>query len=329
MADIGLGAKYSNGKWSSTVSSSSVPTTVDMNVKPSNFMPTDNIEDMPADYWEKQDPNYPNWSDKLTSSSEVPADASDPDYSAFKSAWNWLSSVISNVPLHMTNIALGGLLYGTNSVTGVRRGSESGLGKALDYVVAGIGTAAAWLESVFSGEKIGFNLPFDVVDTMNALLDEFKNPNIEGIPIHADVEQESQDITIAKNLYIQNSKENKTYAIDNTVPQLKTWKISGYLVSNPNLQPGISNLLIKPDLISQRKLLQLYIDTRKPVMFKTHDNRFYYVLITHFDSAYTTQGLNALQVNLTLTEYRVMKVGSTTMQMQVAGTTIPNILKKG
>lgn len=245
------------------------------------------------------------------------------DWAAIWSAMKWLGSCISDPTKHIKNIMLGDALCGTNAVTGIRRFGY--IGSALN-VVSGIGEAAASLLTGDASILGGSNTVADaIIKELNAVLDEFKNPSIEGIPIHADVEKQSQDITVAKNVYIRESARHKEQLLDNTVPQLKTWQISGYLMSNPHIMGNFGRLLIKPDLMAQRKLLQCYIDARMPVIFKTHDNRFYYVLITHFDSEYTIQGLNALKVNLTLTEFKTLIVDSedsAVVTMKVGGANI-------
>lgn len=231
----------------------------------------------------------------------------------YKAAYEWLRSLMSKPAAHILNITLGALLNGTNSVTGVHS-IKGSIGDFRNSVVAGIGAVG----DVLAASSTAGLLNQESIDAINAIADELKNPNLAGIPIHADTEKESQDITIAKNLYIRESNARKEFVVDNTVPQLRTWRVSGYLLSNPSVYPYVASLLIKPDLMLQRNKLQQYIDSRLPVLFKTHDNRFYKVLISHMDTEYTIQGTNALKIDLTLTEFRVLEANYENLDAKVA-----------
>lgn len=230
-----------------------------------------------------------------------------------KAVNEWLRSLMSKPAAHVLNITLGALLNGTNAVTGVHS-IKGSIGDFRNSIVAGIGAVGDVLTTVTT---FGL-LNRESIEAINAIADELKNPNLAGIPIHADTERESQDITVAKNLYIRESSARKEFVIDNTVPQLRTWRVSGYLLSNPSLYPYVASLLIKPDLMLQRLKLQDYIDSRLPVLFKTHDNRFYKVLISHMDTEYTIQGTNALKIDLTLTEFRVLESNYSNLDAKVA-----------
>lgn len=228
----------------------------------------------------------------------------------------WLGTVFTNPQLHTANIILGALLNGTNAVTGVRRVKGAGVaGLISDAIVAGIGFTTNLLASNPVSEAI--------YRQANSLSDEFKNPSIEGIPIHAIKEQESTDIDVAQKVIINQQYENrlaaqKDYYMDNAAPRPRTWAITGYLMANGLMSNLDARLIIKPSLVTQRALLQAYADSRKPVTFKTHDNRFYKVLIQHFDSAYDVQGLNSLGVNLQLIEYRTLDVSMADVALNIA-----------
>lgn len=230
-----------------------------------------------------------------------------------KAVNEWLRSLMSKPAAHVLNITLGALLNGTNAVTGVHS-IKGSIGDFRNSIVAGIGAVG---DVLASGTPVGL-LKRESIKAINAIADELKNPNLAGIPIHADTERESQDITVAKNLYIRESSARKEFVIDNTVPQLRTWRVSGYLLSNPSIYPDVASLLIKPDLMLQRLKLQDYIDSRLPVLFKTHDNRFYKVLISHMDTEYTIQGTNALKIDLTLTEFRVLEANYSNLDAKVS-----------
>lgn len=235
------------------------------------------------------------------------------DNSKTVAVYNWLKSLMSKPAAHVLNITLGALLNGTNAVTGIHS-IKGNIGDFRNSIVAGIGAVGDVLGTAATAGLLNQ----ESIDAINAIADELKNPNLAGIPIHADSEKESQDITVAKNLYIRESSAQKEFVVDNTVPQLRTWRVSGYLLSNPSVYPYVASLLIKPDLMLQRNKLQQYIDSRLPILFKTHDNRFYKVLISHMDTEYTIQGTNALKIDLTLTEFRVLEANYENLDAKVA-----------
>lgn len=233
---------------------------------------------------------------------------------AVKKVNSWLQNVANNPPIHQAAIVLGALLNGTNAVTNQHRFGK--IGAAMTSVVAFLGSATSFITNA-GGLMTSFN--DTVARELNAVLDELKNPNIEGIPIHADQELENSSSDVNQKMYIRESADNKDYRIDNTVPKLRTWTVRGYLMSNPYIIPLESKLVIKPSLIAQRELLQWFKDSRKPVWFKTHDNRFFKVLINMIESQYSVQSLNSLSVNLQLTEFKALEVDS-----EMAETTIMN-----
>ena len=227
----------------------------------------------------------------------------------------WLESIYNNPPIHQAACVLGGLLNGTNTVTDIHRFGN--IGKGVSAVVASFGSAANLLVSL-GGSLDSFNAA--VAKEINAVFDELKNPNVEGIPIHADSEVENSDVEVSQKLLIYEVDSNKDYRVDSSVPKPRTWSIKGYLMSNPRLVPNEAQLVIKPSLIAQRQLLQWFVDSRRPVMFKTHDNRFYTCLITHFESQYTVQALNALAVNISLQEFKVMQVNQGNLNVLMSKT---------
>ncbi len=232
---------------------------------------------------------------------------------------SFLKYLFTTPKLHQTMMYIGANYAGTNAITGIRR--FQGLTQKLNDWVAVVGSyEEAFLENVMTaaanttlgavGQGTVNSYLQKALTEANSLLDEMKNPNIEGIPIHAEQEVESSDVKVSETLLINQDSAMKEYAVDNAAPGLRTWTLKGYLMSNGLKSNWTAGLLIKPDLIIQRKLLQWYADSRKPVMYKTHDNRFFSVLIQHFETAYTVQGTNALAVNITLKEFKALEVNS-------------------
>lgn len=221
----------------------------------------------------------------------------------------YLKTVYLTPYIHKAAITLSNLTLGTNAITGIHRFGN--IGDAMTKVVAGVNMATDVMTSLLTpGGDTGIHV---IAQESNALLDELKDPNIGGIPIHAETEVESQDSEVQQHLLIQQQESNKALRADNSVPKPRTWSLSGYLMATQTMLD--TQLIIKPTLIAQRKMLQRYADLRMPVVFKTHDNRFFTVLVTHFDSQYTVNGLNALRVNITLTEFNTMYVESSSLGM--------------
>lgn len=242
----------------------------------------------------------------------------------------WLSSLGTLASSHQALVYYGAMINGSNAVTGIHR--FGGLQTKVSNIVASVGNVANNLIESVAGTAMSMpgsplNSIRELVQEANALADELKNPNIEGIPIHADSEQELTDVKVSETLLIDQDSANKQYAVDNAVPQLRRWNVKGYLMSNGQNGNTIEQMsVIKPSLLMQRQLLQMYADSRKAVIFKTHDNRFYKVLISHFESAYTTQGLNALAVNISLVEFRTLVVEDANIAMNIMSATDRSIV---
>lgn len=233
------------------------------------------------------------------------------DEEGLKLAEKWLNTVQTLPLIHWATIIAGGTLLGTNSVTGVRRfvGSwgQSSVGQGLEGSILTLGIGD--LIDAIGGSGSSLNIMKQTANVLNAVADELKDPNIEGIPIHAESESVSRDVEVNKQIVIvqDGNSAQKDIVVDNAVPQLRQWQLRGYVVAPPI---GIETfLVIKPTLMLQRKMLDWYAASRKPVWFKTHDNEFHKVLISHIDFAYDVRSLNALLVNVTLTEFKVMKIG--------------------
>lgn len=227
----------------------------------------------------------------------------------------WLNTLYTSDSLHKSVIVLGSLLEGTSAITKVNRyGKNSVTAKVVQSVLSVASIVANSIE-LLNTVATGGLATSTIYNELNYLCDELKDPNIEGIPIHAEKEIENSDADVAQNLLINQSAGNKEYAVDNVVPKLRTWSIQGYIASNPFLNPLDANLVIKPGLLVQRQLLQYFKDSRKPVLFKTHDNRFFKTLIKHFDTSYVVQSTNALQTTIQLIEFKSLALGEDTLDV--------------
>lgn len=227
----------------------------------------------------------------------------------------WLNTVMLNEVAHKSLITLGQYLLGTSAVTGVQRFK---FGDDVPYkiksgIIAGINVANDYLSTPVGGSVRNGA----VFQAANRLLETMQDPNIEGIPIHATQEMEVTEVEVSKNVVIDTVASNKTEVVDNAVPALRQWTLRGHLVANARLSELDNHLIIKPGLVAQKAILQLFADSRRPVMYKTHDNRFFRVLISHFSSGYNTSYLNGLDVELTLTEFRTLNISGDSMEMTI------------
>lgn len=227
-------------------------------------------------------------------------------------AVDWLTSVTDAPALHKLKIAGGAYSLGTNAVTHVHPFINNiGMGNSVLQTVVGVGLGVGASEvlnsliSVTTGGLGGSTLiGSKIFQGMNAILDELKNPNVEGIPIHAVKETIMQDVEVGENIVIVQSSENKKAVVDNVVPKLRRISLAGYLMANN--ASGIDQwLLVKPSLMTQKRILRYYAESRKPVWLKTSDNEFIMCLITHLETARTEKALNAVEISMELQEFKV------------------------
>lgn len=151
-------------------------------------------------------------------------------------------------------------------------------------------------------------------EVINKAYEYVRDPNISGIVIHSSSEKCERSVDVSERAVLstidagtesQNTAVTKSYAIDNAAPKLREWTYDGYLVSTSIFA---SSLVVKDDLLLKSMLLDFYAKSRKPVMLKTSDMRFYKVLITNYSYEYTPEATNALHVQVTLKEFVVTDV---------------------
>lgn len=126
-------------------------------------------------------------------------------------------------------------------------------------------------------------------------------PNISGIPISSSKIETDKNVDISEQVVILQSLATKQYWTDNAVPRLKEWTITGYLTSLTLLDTG---LMIKPSLVWQLYFLDKCADSRRPVLFKTNHNEFVQVQIMNLHTIEEASYNNAIEISLTLKEYR-------------------------
>lgn len=157
-------------------------------------------------------------------------------------------------------------------------------------------------------------------DAINKAYEYIRDPNIEGIVVHAEKESCSRDIEVSQRQVLSvegdssedTSSQRKKYIVDNAVPKLREWQLEGYIMTSDVFCRGLT---VKPDLILKLMMLDSYSKARLPVLFKSSDMRFYKVLITHYDYAYDPKATNAAAVNITLQEFSTVNITSTATEI--------------
>lgn len=163
-----------------------------------------------------------------------------------------------------------------------------------------------------------------VRDVLNDLYRWILDPNIDGIVIKAESEKCSRSVTASEQLVLNASSPiaegggTQDYVIDNSVPHLREWHIDGYIMTTA---PFAHGLLIHDDVKTKLMLLDSYAASRKPVLFKTHDCRFYKVIITSLEPEYDPKNEVGIKISVTLKEFKTMDVSAESvgnMPLQVA-----------
>ena len=167
----------------------------------------------------------------------------------------------------------------------------------------------------------------------NSEVEEFINklnaavciPNLEGIPIFAAKCSTGRDIMLSEqNLIlpagdlpisagdlnvpasVNNGAVKRGIYVDNAVPRLRTWSISGYIIS---ILPVLDyRSQVKPSILLEMDYLDAIAKSGKPVWFKTHTNEFVRVQLQNFNFEFTPEINTGVAVSFTLKEYAPMRI---------------------
>lgn len=159
-------------------------------------------------------------------------------------------------------------------------------------------------------------------EIINKMYEYLRDPNIDGIVIHAESELGGRDVSTSQRVVLSVENDSmdattkKQYIVDNAVPKLRTWEVNGYLVTSSIL---LRSFTVKDDLILKLLMLDSYTKSRLPVLFKSSDMRFYKVLITHYDYEYDPKATNAVKIKVQLQEYKTVNVSSTKTELRLRG----------
>lgn len=170
----------------------------------------------------------------------------------------------------------------------------------------------------------GVNIAPKTIDVINKMYEYVRDPNIDGIVIHAESESGGRDVDTSQRIVLsleddgegQNTATRKKYIVDNAVPKLRTWEVEGYLVTSSIL---MRNFVVKDDITLKLLILDSYAKSRLPVLFKSADMRFQKVLITHYDYEYEPRTTNAVKIKVQMQEYKTVNVSSTRTPIRCKG----------
>lgn len=132
-------------------------------------------------------------------------------------------------------------------------------------------------------------------------------PNIEGVPISTASISTERSVDISEQMVILQQQGEKKYWTDNAVPHLKEWQIEGYITSALTLD---QRYMIKPSLDLQLDFLDLCVQSRQPVLFKTNRGKFVKVQITNLQTTEEASYNNAIKVVISLKEYNPYTVST-------------------
>ena len=137
----------------------------------------------------------------------------------------------------------------------------------------------------------------------------FIQPSINGIVIVSSNESSSRDVDVSEEpLIVQTARMSTAYVVDNAVPRPRTWQVQGYLLP---LAPTVDQLIpSKPTIWFQKKMLDAFAKSRRPVLYKSSDLEFTQVLITQFSWDQEATVNNGLKVSLGLKEYATITCDS-------------------
>lgn len=232
-------------------------------------------------------------------------------------AWyNWITKIGENVLKGFDKIMYDWLeLLNTDLGYLIHVGTVLSTDTAETLVLSGIGGTN------YRNTNLQGSFTSKTADAINKMYEYIKEPNISGIVIHAESEDFSREVETSEKLVLSvegNSSEDTTrkkYVVDNAVPKLREWNISGYLITSSIMA---RELIIKDDLILKSMVLDSYAKSRLPVLYKTSDCRFYKVLISHYKCSYDPKATNAMKIDISLREYQTANVtGSNTSKYTI------------
>lgn len=147
---------------------------------------------------------------------------------------------------------------------------------------------------------------FQTIDQLSSILNDVMYlPNIEGIPIFPSKIVTKKQMDVSQRTVITQEGQHKDVRIDNAVPRLRTWEITGYLQS---LIPALDAYsIVKTTIKEQSKMMQKYMDTRRPVWFKSHLGEFIQVLVTNYEEQATPENMNTFAITVSLIEFKPLK----------------------
>lgn len=158
--------------------------------------------------------------------------------------------------------------------------------------------------------KVGILTNATVANALNEIETTLMDPNIEGIPIRCTKHAVSRSVSISESATIVQNGYHKEYNVDNAVPHLRQWTLTGYLTTlaaSLGIDIGHS---IKPSIVLQMKYLDALSVSRQSCMFKTNNNEFVRVQIEQLNMSQAPEALNAAEITMVLKEYKPLEASS-------------------
>lgn len=178
-------------------------------------------------------------------------------------------------------------------------------GTIAHVAVMTLAQSAAYLES-----HTGTGPPSGLAEALRALSEiqeVYADPNIEGIIIRAEEEDCSRQVDVSEIMVVSDTNAaNKAWVSDNAAPKPRTWTIRGKLM--PTSRWVDANLIQKPTILAQLKLLDMYAMSRVPVWFKSFGGDYHRVQIQSIQHKWDPKEANAVTITVTLREYVALEV---------------------
>lgn len=223
-----------------------------------------------------------------------------------------VDTYLSTVPSQASVFMHVGAIYATSFQERYKQyGSFSTL-PLLNEVYSILQSANATLTTLGANKVKGGHEFLKALNDMNQAL---SGCNIDGIPVLTASVDVQRTVDVSSDPVISLAGEKREVFTKSATPRLRTWSIKGYLKAGNDID---TYYYTKPTLVMQADLLDAMASSRRPVLFKDNNNRFFRVQITNFSQSWTAESSTAVAVNITLQEWRPI-VTQAPEPMQIAG----------
>ena len=156
---------------------------------------------------------------------------------------------------------------------------------------------------IIDGNNKALALAKTMITTPTLINTDIKQGALFSIPLKVETNQKSASAEVSESLVI--STDVKQYISDNVAPGSKTWRLSGYIEGQPELEP---TNFYKPFVQMYTDILWNWRDKGAVLVFKDGDARIYKrVVIKDLQTSQQKDCANACPFTLTLKEINVME----------------------